>query len=163
MICDTEKIAQALAYIDYRLRDEVVDRRKACVLRWLADRYHIRCYGRTVTGAMDGDYNLEAISEEEIDQAPDLDVFSDSDLEALDLVCDTFGRLTTDELSMLANQFPEWKAINGLCESKDTDGSDRFFENPVVTAHSDLVAQVFNQSPERLDASREIHHLFRTK
>lgn len=31
MIRDTEKIVQARAYIDYRLRDEAVDMRKACV------------------------------------------------------------------------------------------------------------------------------------
>lgn len=46
----TKKIIQALAYIAYQQADHKVNSMKAYKLLWLADRYHLRQYGRTITG-----------------------------------------------------------------------------------------------------------------
>lgn len=46
----TKKIIQALAYIAYQQPDHKVNNMKAYKLLWLADRYHLRQYGRTITG-----------------------------------------------------------------------------------------------------------------
>ena len=46
----TRKIIQALAYIAYKQPDHRVNSMKAYKLLWLADRYHLRQTGRTITG-----------------------------------------------------------------------------------------------------------------
>jgi uncharacterized phage-associated protein len=43
---------------------------------------------------------------------PDLDVFSDSDIEALDYAIDTFGRKSAWELSQESHDEPAWKIAN---------------------------------------------------
>jgi uncharacterized phage-associated protein len=46
----TKKIIQALTYIAYQQQDHKINSMKAYKLLWLADRYHLRQYGRTITG-----------------------------------------------------------------------------------------------------------------
>lgn len=50
MIKDTKKIIQALTYLACKEDDKVMDNMKAYKLLWLADRYHLRQTGMTVTG-----------------------------------------------------------------------------------------------------------------
>ena len=50
MIKDTKKIIQALTYLAGKEDDKVMDNMKAYKLLWLADRYHLRQTGRTITG-----------------------------------------------------------------------------------------------------------------
>ena len=47
---DTKKIIQALTYLASKEDDKVMDNMKAYKLLWLADRYHLRQTGRTITG-----------------------------------------------------------------------------------------------------------------
>lgn len=46
----TKKIIQALAYIAYKQPDHKINSMKAYKLLWLSDRYHLRQFGRTITG-----------------------------------------------------------------------------------------------------------------
>ena len=50
MIKDTKKIIQALTYLAGKEDDKVMDNMKAYKLLWLADRYHLRQTGMTITG-----------------------------------------------------------------------------------------------------------------
>ena len=50
MIKNTKKIIQALAYLAGKEDDKVMDNMKAYKLLWLADRYHLRQTGMTITG-----------------------------------------------------------------------------------------------------------------
>ncbi len=50
MAKDTKKIIQALAYLADHQPEKVIDNMKAFKLLWLADRYHLRQTGRTITG-----------------------------------------------------------------------------------------------------------------
>lgn len=50
MVRDTRKIIQALTYLAGKEEDKVMDNMKAYKLLWLADRYHLRQTGRTITG-----------------------------------------------------------------------------------------------------------------
>lgn len=50
MTKDTRKIIQALTYLASKEEDKVIDNMKAYKLLWLADRYHLRQTGRTITG-----------------------------------------------------------------------------------------------------------------
>ena len=45
----TRKIIQALTYIAYKQPNHTINSMKAYKLLWLADRYHLRQYGRTIT------------------------------------------------------------------------------------------------------------------
>lgn len=47
---DTKKIIQALTYLAYKQKRHCINSMKAYKLLWLADRYHLRNYGRTITG-----------------------------------------------------------------------------------------------------------------
>lgn len=47
---DTKKIIQALCYFASKEDNKVMDNMKAYKLLWLADRYHLRQTGRTITG-----------------------------------------------------------------------------------------------------------------
>ena len=47
---DTTKIIQALAYLAIHQPESTIDNMKAYKLLWLADRYHLRQTGRTITG-----------------------------------------------------------------------------------------------------------------
>lgn len=47
---DTTKIIQALAYLAIHQPEKMIDNMKAYKLLWLADRYHLRHTGRTITG-----------------------------------------------------------------------------------------------------------------
>lgn len=47
---DTSKIIQALAYIASKQPDKTIDNIKAYKILWLADRCHLRRYGRTISG-----------------------------------------------------------------------------------------------------------------
>ena len=47
---NTKKIIQALTYLASKEEDKVMDNMKAYKLLWLADRYHLRHTGRTITG-----------------------------------------------------------------------------------------------------------------
>lgn len=50
MAKDTTKIIQALTYLADNQPEKVIDNMKAFKLLWLADRYHLRQTGRTITG-----------------------------------------------------------------------------------------------------------------
>ena len=50
MMNDTRKIIQVLTYLAGKEDDKVMDNMKAYKLMWLADRYHLRQTGRTITG-----------------------------------------------------------------------------------------------------------------
>lgn len=47
---DTKKIIQAMDYFACGQDDKAIDNMKAYKLLWLADRWHLRQYGRTVSG-----------------------------------------------------------------------------------------------------------------
>ncbi len=47
---DTSKIIQSLAYIASKQPDKTIDNIKAYKILWLADRCHLRRYGRTISG-----------------------------------------------------------------------------------------------------------------
>jgi hypothetical protein len=47
---DNRKIIQALNYLAQYQDNKTINKMKAYKLLWLADRYHLRQYGRTITG-----------------------------------------------------------------------------------------------------------------
>lgn len=137
---DTRKIIQSLGYLANQQPNKTLDNMKAYKLLWLADRYHIRQYGRTISGdeyyalpygmvpsdakcILEGQVtkleNRKEMAEEYLEilpnhqykskQMPDMNVFSETDVQTLDLIVNHFNHLSAFELSELSHQFPEWK------------------------------------------------------
>lgn len=91
---------------------------------------------------------------------PNLDEFSESDINALNKVLEAYGSMKATELSEFSHQFPEWTYYQDMLEDKDTKNSyrvniDHFFE-PCDADKSGL----FNQSEELLSLTRDLHHQY---
>ena len=136
---DHRKATQALNWLATKSGGRI-NKMKALKLVYLADRYHLRKYGRLITNdiyfAMDygpvpssvkdlaeasdflgedeqeysdnyirpiNQYALESLS------GPEYNVFSDSDVEALNFAWETFGYLDKYKLAELTHEYPEWK------------------------------------------------------
>ena len=189
MTKDTKKIIQALTYLAGKEDGKVMDNMKAYKLLWLADRYHLRQTGRTITGdayyampygivpsdakcvlenaktkmrnpkgykdryiANKGNHQFMALTD------ADLQVFSDSDQEALDKVWEAFGSMDALELSDLSHQFPEWTFYSDLLNDREQKNSyridlDHFFEEG---PSSDF----FCESKEMLALTQELYHQY---
>ena len=135
---DYKKATQALNYLALKELGEI-NKMKALKLIHLADRYHLRKYGRLITndiyfamnygpvpsGVKDIAEGSEFLGEKEqeyssqyltsIDQHTlesvipvDDNVFSDSDIEALDFAWEKFGHLDQFNLAELTHKYPEW-------------------------------------------------------
>ena len=189
MMNDTRKIIQALTYLAGKEPDKVMDKMKAYKLLWLADRYHLRQTGRTITGdayyampygivpsdakcildntktklrnpkgykekyiANKGTHEFMALTD------ADLQVFSDSDQDALDKVYEVFGTMDAMQLSDLSHHFPEWTFYREMLNDKEQKNSyridlDHFFEDGPENVF-------FRESREMLELTKELYHQY---
>lgn len=189
MMNDTRKIIQALTYLAGKEPDMVMDKMKAFKLLWLADRYHLRQTGRTITGdayyampygivpsdakcildnaktklrnpkgykekyiANKGTHEYMALTD------ADLQVFSDSDQDALDKVYEAFGAMDAMQLSDLSHHFPEWTFYREMLNDKEQKNSyridlDHFFEDGPKN-------DFFCESREMLELTKELYHQY---
>jgi uncharacterized phage-associated protein len=136
---DYRKATQALNFLALK-GGSTINKMKALKLIYLADRYHLRKYGRLITNdtyvamsngpvasgtrdiiekpsfisSLQRDYaNLYLIpSGYNVKSKSSLDekVFSDSDIEALEFAWKTFGHLEKYELAKITHEYPEWIA-----------------------------------------------------
>ena len=88
----------------------------------------------------------------------DLQVFSESDQEALDRVYEVFGGMSAKDLSKLSHRFPEWTFYSKLLADKEQKNSyridlDHFFEDG---PESDF----FCESREMLELTQELYHQY---
>lgn len=134
-----KKTVQALSYIATK-QGGTINKMKAIKLIWLSDRFHLRNFGRTITGdtyfafkfgpvpstTRDILETSSFLSDEELAYSsefivvnnrleyssklpPNLKVFSDSDISAINQVIDEYGKYDRFELSEISHSFPEWK------------------------------------------------------
>ena len=187
---NTDKIINTLGFYASKQNDRTINCMKAYKLIWLADRYHLRKYGRTITGDsyfamqkgvvpssaksiveglplknMEG-YDYSAIQENKenftytFKKDIDKDCFSQSDIEVLQLIWNTYGNMTQWQLSNLSHQFPEWKAYQQKIDDVNSKNSfninlDLFFEN------YDDGSGLFVDDKESMDLAKEMFHLYR--
>jgi uncharacterized phage-associated protein len=188
-----KKGTQAINYFA-RKKDGKINKMKAVKLIYLADRYHLRKYGRPIVGdnywAMklgpvgsdilnianisennlnaeclsyvkkyishshpDGDERAQnVISKSDVD----LDVFSQSDIDAFETIFKEFGGRDQFELAEITHKYPEWskfeKDIIVDRKKRVRMHYEDFFSNP-----RSKVADVFDLSPEHLDIAKEIY------
>lgn len=182
---DFEKATQALNKLA-QISGGKINKMKAIKLLWLADRYHLRKYGRPIFN--DNYYAMEfgpvgsstkdlaefsVLSPEEQEYAArfikpdakrlhfesvrnvDLEVFSDSDIEAIDEVFKNYGNKDQFELADFSHYFPEWKKFETVLSSSASrmpmSYSD-FFKNPDGETP---LKNIFDDSPKELEQSKE--------
>lgn len=93
-------------------------------------------------------------------KTPDLNEFSQSDIEVLNQVIDLYGNYSRHDLSELSHKYPEWRRYKDMLLDKNEKNSfpiniDLMFENS-----DDDNSPLFSQSPEILEITREIYHEF---
>ncbi len=181
---DYRKATQALNYFAKKAGGKIT---KLNVLKlvYLADRYHLRKYGRPIFSdaywAMEWGPVASSVkditefsgSEEEISYAnnyiaplageshptiqsikpEDVNVFSDSDVEALEFVQNTFAKLSLTEILKECHKYPEWKkfeeALKSKTVSRELMSYADFFENPATE-------DKYKLEPDHLKSSKEI-------
>lgn len=187
---DTRKIIQALDYLAYRQPERTIDNMKAYKLLWLVDRFHIRQYGRTVSGdeyhalpygvvPSDAKCILEqqktklknspAEVEKYIEilpehryrakEEPNMRVFSESDIEALDTILEHFNKYSALKLSGLSHTFPEWEHYKKSLEDHQKKNGYKinmnlFFENKKEDSG------LFVDSPELLELTKAVYQQY---
>jgi len=182
---DYRKATQAINYLATKFPNSTINDLVAIKLIWLADRYHLRRFGRPVVwdqyfamgkGPVNtlvkdiaektsylkdearqysdeyikrvSQYNIKSISD------PDLSVFSQTDLEALNFAFSQLGDMEKFDIVKYTHEFPEWsKHKTELTDTRrmvEMDFSD-FFLDPTSN-----IDNPFNETPEQLKESREV-------
>lgn len=190
MTRNTKKLIQALAFLAAKSTDHMLSSMKAYKLLWLADRCHLRKFGRTITGdsyfalpkgmvptdakhLLDGEVTVMHTPSGYFDrwikknnghtysliEAPDMEEFSESDIEVLQKVVDSYGDMSAKELSELSHKYPEWKKYEDMLSDKSAKNSfpidmDLMFEDSAEDCSSPL----FDQPAEVLAETKEIYH-----
>lgn len=185
---DTRKIIQALTYFASQQEDHELDNMKAYKLLWLADRLHLRKYGRFISNdtyyAMpfgpvpsdtkhllenkttqllnDKDYQnryIQALGKKyKAIHEPDLRVFSVSDRESLDMVLTLFNGMSATQLSDLSHTFPEWKHYQSMIDEKETKRSYPIDVDLFFEPTTEN--PLFVEEPEVLALTKELYHQY---
>lgn len=101
-----------------------------------------------------GEHKFRSISE------PDINVFSDSDQDALDKVLAIYGDYNAKQLSELSHKFPEWTFYQDLIEDKERKSSykidfNHFFEDAPVSERV-----LFEDNPELISLTKELYYQY---
>ncbi|MCK5061887.1 SocA family protein [Candidatus Parcubacteria bacterium] len=183
---DYKKAIQALNFFAAK-EGGSIDKMKALKLIWLADRYHLRKYGRPITNdryfAMEFGpvastvkdlIGFNMLGKEELSylskylkkkndntitvvKKTDSDVFSQTDIEAFEVVYSEYGEYKPIYLSRISHKFPEWLKHEEILKSKvslreDIKYSD-FFENPKEKISE---KNIFTESKEELNYAKSV-------
>ena len=190
MAKDTRKIIQALTYLANYQPDKMLDNMKAYKLLWLADRYHLRQTGRTITGdsyyAMpygivpsDAKCLLEKAKTKLKDPKgyidkflilsdhqykaiaePDLKEFSESDLDALNKVLAEYNGYDAIRLSSISHKFPEWLFYKDMLKNRDSKNSYKIDLDHFFEDAPNDERKLFNDSHELLELTQELYHQY---
>lgn len=177
---DYKKATQALNFLAIKEGGKI-GKLNALKLIWLADRVHLRKYGRPIfnDNYLAMPYGPVASSVKDIAEASDFmadverdysekyldrsnvivkskadiddSVFSETDLHVLNFVYKKFGKI---DLVRFSHEFPEWKKHedNLKVTSRESMSYLDFFENP----EKPIAADVFNEQSSDLDDARQI-------
>lgn len=181
---DNKKATQAINLL--ALKDGgVIDKLKVVKLMWLADRLHLRKYGRPIfndiyfamtygpVGSSVKDlagFNVEGDEKTYLEEylekkenhkiesktETDLDVFSDSEIEVLNIAYTEYGNMNSFDLAELSHDFPEWKKheekLTNKLSTRELMDYDDFFKNPT---EKNAFKNIFNESEETLKQAKD--------
>jgi uncharacterized phage-associated protein len=180
----TDKALQALVRFG-NLSGGSLNKMKALKLIWLSDRYHLRHYGRTITGdqyfamkngpvasctfdllksrgvSLDrgemqniAKYLTSSQYHYSVHGEADTDVFSETDIEVMDLIWEKYKHYDHFALSELSHNFPEWIRYKANFEIAEKGRYEIIMDDFFVNV-TDKIG-LFNDSEEFLNESREI-------
>ena len=87
--------------------------------------------------------------------APDMDVFSVSDVKVMDLILHHYGNMSSSDLSLLSHRFPEWQAYKDRIENSSDKNS--FPINPTLFFEIyDDGSGIFNDDPKMLAIAQDM-------
>lgn len=177
-----KKAIEVLLYFASK-QDNKIDKLKALKLLWLADRYHARQYGRTITSdtyvamplgtvpSQTKDY-LDSLQDPKTDDVencivpidkytyksvrnPNLKVFSNTDLKALDLIWKKFGSMKSCELVNYTHKLPEWKRFKADLKDSNKKNSYKIVLKDIFQNSEDGY-EIFNDDEELLEITEEL-------
>ncbi|MBN8694085.1 MAG: SocA family protein [Bacteroidetes bacterium] len=172
-----KKSLQALSYLANKTDDKSINRMKAIKLLWIADKYHLLKYGRTILkdnyhalphGPVCSDTKdishcteeyvceyIEKSGQHAIKALKDFDasLFSKTDLEVLDLVWKEFGKFDQFKLEKITHEYPEWKKFEDRLNDANRPNSYKmnlndFFNLPEPTGKN--MASFFHSIPKEM-------------
>jgi 6-pyruvoyl-tetrahydropterin synthase len=86
----------------------------------------------------------------------DLDVFSDSEIEVLNIAYTEYGNMNSFDLAELSHDFPEWKKheekLTNKLSTRELMDYDDFFKNPT---EKNAFKNIFNESEETLKQAKD--------
>lgn len=178
-----KKAVQALNFIASS-KGGVINKMKALKLIWLADRLHLRKYGRPIfedsyiampngpvasstRDILEGNFDVDPYVTQHIraqesnryfySASGDLNmsVFSKTDISCLEEVLNKYNHLNQFDLSELSHKFPEWKRWEERLRA-----GGRYFQINLddffeINQTEDTI---FDQSEEHLDLSKQIYN-----
>lgn len=179
---NNSKILQTLNYLAFLQGGEKkISQMKAYKLIWLADRYHLRQYGRTIT--YDQYYalphgivpsNAKKIIDGKIYVSecrnylntkirycfksikdPIINLFSETDIEVLKLIHSKYGSFSPQKLSDLSHKFPEWLKFKDKLTSTNSKHSYPIALVDFFLNYDDGQG-LFNDDDDFLSISKEI-------
>jgi len=183
---DYKKAIQAINFLSTKEGGKI-DKLKVIKLIWLADRYHLRKYGRPIINDtyyamklgpvassakdilgfnpssdtekqyLEKFLSLSALNKNVIKSIAevDTDIFSKTEIEALENIYNEYGNLKAPVLIDVSHQFPEWKKFKKEIESGSSTRKimnyHDFFSNP---SESVCIKNIFNESEDELENSK---------
>lgn len=182
---DHKKATQTINFFAIKEGGEI-DKLKVIKLIWLADRYHLRKYGRPISNDyyyamklgpvasfakdLTGFNVLEEAESKYLNEflasggknvvksekAVDTDVFSKTDIDALEKVYAEYGKFSAPKLVDYSHIFPEWKKfeknLNSGISTREIMSYQDFFLNPTGVKEKNI----FNEDSEKLKYARKI-------
>ncbi|MFX0141339.1 MAG: Panacea domain-containing protein [Candidatus Hodarchaeota archaeon] len=185
-----KKATQVLNYFAIREGGKI-NKMKALKLTFLADRYHLRKYGRPITndeyfamefgpvasGVKDiaektivldqkvKDYSSRFLDLKRYDliskNSLEKDVFSDTDVEALDYVWNKFGSMDEFKLSRVTHQYPEWKKHEATLKtaSRVRMNLEDFLDDPELENIDRCYSLTKDEKIDRKEQLEELNYL----
>lgn len=185
-----KKAVQALNH--YALKQGgSINKMKALKLIYLADRYHLRKYGRLITndtyfvmeygpvpsavkdiaersfilGEIESNYSKKYIAQVnkyyyKSREGVEIKVFSQSDIEALDIVWEKYGHYNEFELAELTHKYPEWKKHKRALDTSPRIqmALEDLFEN-LDKSIDDIIVLSEQEQEDRLEQLSEMREL----
>jgi uncharacterized phage-associated protein len=178
---DFSKATQTLNYLALQAGG-CINAMKAYKLIWLADRLHLRTYGRPILNdiyyavklgpipsftkdiaedscdtEMESQYRNNVISKEGHNLLSknniDKSVFSKTDMDILDKIYQKFGHMSHWELSDLSHEFPEWKKHESSLNMGFANRHVMNYEDFFLNPSKDF--DIFNEKDEFLKMSQD--------
>ncbi len=183
---DHKKATQAINFFAQKEGGQI-DKLKVIKLIWLADRYHLRKYGRPIVNdsyyamklgpvgsavkdlsgfnvcdAVEEKYLKEYLNSDKTNRINSIkkiddEVFSDTDLEALENIYKEYGEYQASQLVNISHEFPEWKKFEKILDSKSNTREamsySDFFGNPTGDIK---VKNIFTETEEELENPKQV-------